>query len=79
MFDLVKERAKLKLPLFVIYDHPSDHPQRFVARLWDLNRPTEVHETAETLEELHAKLPLDGMVWVDRYVHDDPTIVGTWV
>ena len=79
MRNLIAEKSKLKIPLFVVYRHPSDFPDHFVARLWELNQPTGVYELAETLKELQAKLPVEGMLWIKRQPSDDPVILGTWV
>ena len=79
MPDWIEEKQKTKLPLIVIYDHPSDFPNHYVARLWNWNQPTNVYDTADTIEELQVKLPLDGMVWIDRHPLEDRAILGTWV
>ena len=74
-----EEKQRCKIPIIVMYERPGDYPNRYVARLWDIDRPTTLFETAETLEELELLLPLEGMVWIERHANDDPVILGTWV
>ena len=79
MFDWDSEKRKCKrLPLIVIYDHPADFPNEVVARLWDSERPTEIYEKANSVDDLYAKLPLKGMIRLERLPSDDPVIFETW-
>jgi hypothetical protein len=64
--------------IWVIYDHPLDRPDAFVARRWFLEEPTDDVFVAETLEMLRAKLP-PGLVCLARHPTDDPRIVETWL
>lgn len=66
------------IPLWVVYDHPRDIPQYFVARMWLTDRATEVCLTADTLDELRAKLP-PNLYPMPRHVNDDPAIVEIWL
>lgn len=69
------------LPMFVIYDHPADHPGGFIARLWRVlpdNIPTGVTLTAGTLEELRSMMPADS-VRITRAPEDEPQILETWL
>lgn len=70
------------LSMWVVYDHPADAPDTFVARRWDVTAgdPTATSYlfTADTLEDLRAKLPL-GLTRLDRSPLDDPVIVETWL
>jgi hypothetical protein len=70
------------LALWTVYDHPSDFPDRFVARLSLISRTGTVvtNETvsAATLEELRDRLP-PGLHRLDRDPSDDPVIVETWL
>jgi hypothetical protein len=72
------------LPMWVVYDHPRDHPDSFVARLWlTLPEPGATPQlmTAPTLAELREKIQAHApwMVMLARDVHDDPAIVETWL
>lgn len=70
----------IAMPMWVIYDHPRDYPDCFVARLWDglNNKATSSVLTASTIEELEAKLPPD-LYRLERQPGDDPTIMGVWL
>jgi hypothetical protein len=70
------------LKMWTVYDHPSDHPDRFVARLWLVDRKgakatTEII-TALKLKTLRESLP-PGLVCLKRMPDDDPKIVEVWL
>jgi hypothetical protein len=69
------------LVMWVIYRTPKDYPDCYVARCWRITgvvHATDGTLTADTLEELRAKLPL-GLRRVSRHTDDDPVIVETWI
>jgi hypothetical protein len=67
------------LPIWTIYDHPTDFPDSFVARKFVFGRPTDAILTAPTLDELRRKLADIGLVALTRSPGDDPKIVETWI
>ena len=77
-FDYEKSAKQARIPLICIYDHPTDYPDKFIARLWDCDIPTNIMATADTLEELRAKIP-STMVRMNRDAQDDPCIVEVWI
>jgi hypothetical protein len=78
----VNDQRDLPMHLWVIYDHPRDFPDRFVARKHHVvpgaSGPTLEILTADTLDDLRAKLPA-GLVLLSRHPMDDPVIVETWL
>ena len=46
--------SALRLPMAVVYDHPADHPDAYVARIWDAIGPlmTDTIIKRDTLREL---------------------------
>lgn len=76
------DRSKLlkisKFPMICIYDCPDDYPDSFVARVWDMDRPTRLVAMADTLEEIRAKIPKD-MHCIPRTEQDEPCIVEVWI
>jgi hypothetical protein len=76
------------LPTWIIYDHPSDCPDCFVARKHvvfggmppsiGLSKAPSETITADTLEALRKKLP-GGLGRISRATADDPAIVETWL
>jgi len=67
---------------YVITWKPKDFPGLFVVRRWhgiDVDmRPTDEHQTAETLEEARAHVPAGYDKRIGRTRQDDPVIVETW-
>lgn len=70
------------LQIWTVYDHPTDHPHAFIARLWIVRQGREYATNqlieADTLDALRAKLP-PGLYRMPRDVGDDPVIVETWI
>lgn len=67
-----------QLPIWVIYKNPLDYPNKFVARKWLTDIPTQTLHTADTLEEIRKQIPT-GLVNINRQPSDDPTIVEVWI
>lgn len=70
--------------MWVIYDHPSDFPDVFIARRWDPTyvgfMPTEQIITGATLEEVRMEInKAHGLCLVPREPLDDPKIVEVWL
>lgn len=71
-----------QLPHFVIYDHPSDWPDFYVARLW-MTRPAPIPSTVTILEtdldRLRTTMEALGLVHLSRCPADDAVILETWI
>lgn len=67
------------LPVWVVYDHPSDCPDYYVARLWQGETATGVAIIDRDLERLRDTLEEMGLVHLDRMEGDDPVILETWL
>ena len=67
------------LPIWVIYDHPSDYPDNYVARLWNSDSPTDTVLLADSLETIQEKLHEMGLLCMPRMDEDDPCIVEVWI
>lgn len=66
------------LPLIAVYKNPKDYPEKFVARLWNTNKPTNAVIVGDTLEDVRQGIP-SSMFNIGRLPKDDPTIVEVWV
>ena len=71
------------LPMWVVYDHPLDFPNSFVARLWTNDPDTHAYRpTGEIIISppwLREQFREQGLVPIARDVVDDPKIVETWL
>jgi hypothetical protein len=72
----------MTLEIWAVYEHPSDYPDKFVARLWEASaagdHATECVVTGSTLEGVRAALPR-GLHRIPRHANDDPRIVECWL
>ena len=72
------------MPVYVIYDNPSDHPGWFMVRRWDLDLSTLSYEPgnivgfASKLDHAQAMVP-PGCVNLGRVQGEDPTIAEVWL
>lgn len=68
--------------MWIVYDHPSDCPEYFVARRWESSAEGSVG-TPDTvmsrdLERLRDALP-PGLTRLERDIEDDPVILEVWL
>lgn len=68
---------------WVIYDKPSDFPDKFIARKWIIERGSVLatNEVKEATDLVTLRLVFDGMglVCIKRHELDDPRIVEIWL
>ncbi len=67
-----------KLPIWVVYERPTDYPDGFIARLWLNDQPQKVTVKGKTLSEVRMGLPPD-LFPMARSPGDDPCIVEVWL
>lgn len=77
------------LYLWTVYDHPADQPDKYVARLWVIERglpgqvvqpaPTSTMFADESLDKIRARLQRMGLYRLARMAMDDPVIVEVWL
>jgi hypothetical protein len=71
------------LALWTIYDHPTDFPNHYIARLFHVDkqgsRATATVVAADSLEALREPLRNIGLTRLPRDPNDDPVIVETWL
>lgn len=69
----------MSIDCWVIYDHPKDYPDHFVARRFMHDRPTPDIRLSESLEELRLWMRKRRLMCFHRAIEDDPKIVETWL
>lgn len=68
-----------RVPIIAVYKNPSDYPEQYVARLWDIHkRPTRFVMVKESLESIRQNI-LATMTRLDPCQDDDPILVETWI
>jgi len=73
-----------RLPVWAVYDHPTDYPDHWVARLWySLPMPEVTNQLiiADTQEQVREQIVQRSpeMLKLPRLPVDDPKIVETWM
>lgn len=74
-------RYRNQLPMWTVYNSPTDQPGKFVGRMF-LMLPdavaTELCITGDSLDELRQALP-KGLMCLTRCKEDEPQIVEVWL
>lgn len=78
-FDYSRLVRQTTFPIITVYEHPADYPDKYVARVFDMNRPTNLAVIADTYEELLEAIPTRNMARMERNPKDDPVIMETWI
>ena len=66
------------MPIVTIYKNPSDYPNLYVARLFDLNKRTKFVTTAHTLAKIRQKIP-ELFDRIRRDNEDDTCIIELYI
>lgn len=70
----------LKVPFVAVYGHPGDFPDKYVARIYELDRATDTIMVKETLEEIEMDIKEHtAMTFIPRGTADVPSLVGVWM
>jgi len=68
------------LSIWVVYDHPTDYPNDFVARRFENDQPTSSVMFSDRLETLRECFLVQmGLTCIERDPSDDPKIVESWL
>lgn len=73
--------SNIEAPVIVIYNSPEEYKGYFVAKLWDLDKPTDTLMIKKTLSEIREdiKTHFPIMSRLPRLEIDDICIVETWM
>lgn len=66
------------LELWVIYKHPKEYPDKFVARMWILDKPSSDVVFGNTIREVRIAIP-KGLTRFLPDSEDDPKIAEIWL
>lgn len=68
------------MPMVVVYSNPKDYPGKVVARVYDVDKPTDVVIVKDSLKELEEDLlTYSNMLPLGRTPEDDKTVIGVWL
>ena len=70
----------LKVPFIAVYQRPEDFPEKCVARIYELDKPTDTIIVKDTLKEIEIDIQENtGMVFMPRKAEDVRSVVGVWM
>lgn len=74
------DMSGLKMPFIAVYDHPVDFPDHYVARIFDINRPTDTIIIKNSLADIQKDIRENtAMLFMLRGAEDVKSLVGVWV
>ena len=70
----------LQMPTIAVYDSPADFVGKYVARIFDLYKPTDTIMVKDTWEEIYEDIRKNtNMAYMIRDPRDPPSLVGVWI
>jgi hypothetical protein len=67
-----------QVPIITVYKQPKDYPENYVARLFNLQQPTEYVMVKDSLEAIREGIP-NRFFRLGRFENDDPNIVEIYL
>lgn len=74
----VVDFTRFRLPIITVYKNTKDYPNKFVARIFDVDEATLLVVVKDSLEEIRDIIPA-RFTHMPRFDGDDPVIVETWI
>lgn len=68
----------IRMPIITVYEHPTDYPTKYVARLFDLQFGTQFVSVADTLDEVRMSIP-GNLVRFLPDARDDSHIIEVYI
>ena len=72
-----EERPPLRI--WTIYKNPSDYPDKWVARLFENDQPTETVIAIDNYDDLALQMMTQQLHRMPRSENDEPQIVEMWL
>lgn len=70
----------LKVPFIAVYQSPEDFPGQCVARIYELDKPTDTILVKETFEEIQEDIKrYSDKIFIQREKEDVLSLVGVWM
>ena len=74
------DMSDIYIPVIAVYENPEDYPEMCVARIFDMNRPTDTVIVRKTVKEINRDIKRHkDMIKVARTKDDVPSLVCMWV
>ena len=70
----------LNVPFIAVYSHPVDFPDKCVARVYELDKPTDTIILKDTVKEIEEDIKKHtSMIFLPTGPEDMPSLVGVWM
>lgn len=69
----------IRVLFIAVYDHPLDYPDKVVARIYNMDKPTNVILLGDSEEEITEEIQKETcLVRFERGAGDDPVLICCW-
>lgn len=70
----------MNFPYIAVYEHPEDFPEKYVARVWDMDKPTDTIIVKDELREIEEDIRENtNLTFLPRGMEDVISLVGVWM
>ncbi|EOS72479.1 hypothetical protein C817_05493 [Dorea sp. 5-2] len=70
----------LRFPVIAVHESPEDFKGQCVARVFDMDKPTDTIIVKDTVEEINEDIRRNThMAYMERDPNDVPSLVGVWI
>lgn len=70
----------LRFPVIAVHESPEDFRGQCVARVFDMDKPTDTIIVKDTAEEINEDIRRNTyMAYMERDPNDVPSLVGVWM
>lgn len=70
----------LRFPVIAVHESPEDFKGQCVARVFDMDKPTDTIIVKDTVEEINEDIRRNThMAYMERDPNDVPSLVGVWM
>lgn len=74
------DMSDLRIAVIAVYESPEDYPGKYVARVFDVDMPTNVVMVRDTLEEIQGDIRKNtAKEFFRRGKEDVPCMIGAWI
>ena len=72
--------SSVSVPFIALFRGPDDYPGKYVARLFDLDKPTNAVMVRDELKEIEEDIKTNtNLVFVERGTEDVKSLLGVWM
>lgn len=73
------DMSEMTYPLITIFFNPKDMPNKYIARLFDMQSPTNIVVIGDSIDDIRKTIPKDRFILIPRKDNDHESVVEVWM